>query len=122
MTQIWDYRIFIINPKTYEITGYIECPDMDMESGSTEQMVQYGKYVYVNCWSYQNRILKIDTETDKVVDELTIGIQPTSLVMDKYNKMHHHGWRLRGQPIRLRGTVSLSYRRRDFHRRETVQV
>ena len=53
VTQIWDYRIFIINPKTYEITGYIECPDMDMESGSTEQMVQYGKYVYVNCWSYQ---------------------------------------------------------------------
>ena len=39
VTQIWDYRIFIINP------------------------------------------------TDKVVDELTIGIQPTSLVMDKYNKM-----------------------------------
>ncbi|MDE8698280.1 hypothetical protein PZH42_30540, partial [Bacteroides cellulosilyticus] len=61
--QIWDYRIFIINPKTYEITGYIECPDMDMESGSTEQMVQYGKYVYVNCWSYQNRILKIDTDS-----------------------------------------------------------
>lgn len=123
VTQIWDYRIFIINPKTYEITGYIECPDMDMESGSTEQMVQYGKYVYVNCWSYQNRILKIDTETDKVVDELTIGIQPTSLVMDKYNKM----WTItdggyEGVPIRLRGTVSLSYRRRDFHRRETVQV
>ena len=51
-TQICDYRTFIPNPKTYEITGYIECPDMDMESGSTEQMVQYGKYVYVNCWSY----------------------------------------------------------------------
>ena len=41
----------------------------------------------MNCWSYQNRILKIDTETYKVVDELTIGIQPTSLVRDKYNKM-----------------------------------
>ena len=60
---------------------------MTMESGSTEQMVQYGKYVYCNCWSYQNRIIKIDTETDQVVDELKIGIQPTSLVMDKYNKM-----------------------------------
>ena len=87
VTQIWDNRIFIVNPKKYEITGYIQIPDMTMESGSTEQMVQYGKYVYCNCWSYQNRIIKIDTETDKVVDEITIGIQPTSLVMDKYNKM-----------------------------------
>ena len=60
---------------------------MTMESGSTEQMVQWGKYIYVNCWSYQNRILKIDTESDKVVDELQVGIQPTSLVMDCYGKM-----------------------------------
>ncbi len=87
VTQIWDNRIFVVNPKRLEITGYIECPNMTMESGSTEQMVQWGKYVYVNCWSYQNRILKIDTETDTVVDELVVGIQPTSLVLDKNNKM-----------------------------------
>jgi len=87
VTQIWDPRIYIVNPQKYEITGYIDCPNMDFESGSTEQMVQYGKYVYVNCWSYQNRLLKIDTETDKVVDELVVGIQPTSLVMDKNDKM-----------------------------------
>ncbi len=87
VTQIWDNRIFIVNPKRLEITGYIECPNMTMESGSTEQMVQYGKYVYVNCWSYQNRILKIDTETDTVVDELVVGIQPTSLVMDRNFKL-----------------------------------
>jgi DNA-binding beta-propeller fold protein YncE len=87
ITQIWDNRIFIVNPKRYEVTGYIECPNMTSESGSTEQMVQYGKYVYVNCWSYQNRILKIDTETDQVVGELQVGIQPTSLVMDCNNKL-----------------------------------
>ena len=87
VTQIWDNHIFIVNPKRYEITGYIECPNMAMESGSTEQMVQYGKYVFVNCWSYQNRILKIDTATDQVVDELIVGIQPTSLVMDKNYKL-----------------------------------
>lgn len=87
VTQIWDNRIFIVNPRRYEITGYIECPEMTMESGSTEQMVQYGKYLFVNCWSYQNRILKIDTETDRVVGELEVGIQPTSLVLDRNNRL-----------------------------------
>lgn len=87
VTQLWDNRIFIVNPKRYEVTGYIECPAMTMESGSTEQMVQWGKYVFVNCWSYQNRILKIDTTTDKVVAELEVGIQPTSLVVDCYGKL-----------------------------------
>lgn len=59
VTQIWDPRIYIVNPRTYEITGYIQT-DMDFETGSTEQMVQYDKYVFTNCWSYQNRILVID--------------------------------------------------------------
>lgn len=87
ITQLWDNRIFIVNPQRFEITGYIECPGMTMENGSTEQMVQLGKYLYVNCWSYQNRILKIDTTTDTIVDELTVGIQPTSLVLDCNNKL-----------------------------------
>lgn len=87
ISQIWDNRIVVVNPRTYQITGYIECPAMTMETGSTEQMVQWGDYVYVNCWSYQNRILKIDTRTDTVVDELEVGIQPTSLVIDRNGKM-----------------------------------
>ena len=87
ITQVWDNRFFIVNPKRYAITGYIEVPGMTMENGSTEQMVQYGKYLYVNCWSYQNRLLKIDTETDRIVGELEVGIQPTSLVMDCNNKL-----------------------------------
>lgn len=87
VTQIWDNRIFIINPTRYEITGYIEVPNMTMEQGSTEQMVQKGKYLYVNCWSYQNRILKIDTDTDSIVSELEVGIQPTSLVLDRNGKL-----------------------------------
>ena len=86
VTQIWDPRICIVDPRTCEITGYVET-DMDYESGSTEQMVQLGRYVYTNCWSYQNRILKIDTVTDEVVDELVVGIQPTSLVMDCNDKI-----------------------------------
>lgn len=87
VTQIWDNRITIINPKTYSITGYIEVPDMDFGLGSTEQMVQSGRYVYCNCWSYQNRIIKIDTETDTVSDSLTVGIQPNSIALDAFNRL-----------------------------------
>lgn len=87
ITQLWDNRIFIVDPRRYEITGYITVPGMESGSGSTEQMVSYGKYVYCNCWSYQNRIIKIDTETDSVVAELTVGMQPTSLVMDCNEKL-----------------------------------
>ncbi len=87
VTQIWDNRIFIVNPRTYSITGYITVPGMTMENGSTEQMVSYGDYVYCNCWSYQNRIIKIDTTTDRVVGQLEVGVQPTSLVLDHYGKM-----------------------------------
>lgn len=87
ITQIWDNRIFIVNPRRYEVTGYIEVENMTSEQGSTEQMVQQGKYLYVNCWSYQNRLLKIDTESDTIVAELEVGIQPTSLALDRNGKL-----------------------------------
>lgn len=87
ITQLWDNRIFIVNPRRYEVTGYIECPGMTPESGSTEQIVQKGRYVYVCCWSYQNRLLKIDTESDLVTAELEVGIQPSSLVLDRNGKL-----------------------------------
>lgn len=82
VSQIWDNRIFIVNPATFKITGYIEVPGMSVQSGSTEQMVQVGKYVYCSCWSYQNKIIKIDTESDSVVGSVEVGIQPSSLVVD----------------------------------------
>ncbi len=58
VTQLWDNRIFIIDPTTYSITGYITVPGMEAGNGSTEQMVQYGKYIYCTCWSYQNSVIK----------------------------------------------------------------
>ncbi len=87
VTQLWDNRIFVVNPKTLEITGQIECPGMDASIGSTEQMVQIGSYLYVSCWSYQNCVLKIDTRTDKVVGRLDVGVQPSGMVVDCNDKI-----------------------------------
>lgn len=87
ITQLYDNRIAIVNPSTYSITGYIDVPGMDASSGSTEMMVQVGKYVYVNCWSYQNSIIRINTETDRVDGSLTVNIQPKSIVLDRDNNI-----------------------------------
>ncbi|MDE6551808.1 MAG: glutaminyl-peptide cyclotransferase [Muribaculaceae bacterium] len=95
ITQQYDNRIAIVNPKTYSITGYIDVPGMEVSSGSTEQMVSYGDYVYCNCWSYQKSIIRIDPKTDKVVASLEVGIQPKTLAVDKYGKlwtMTDGGW------------------------------
>lgn len=82
VTDLYDTRITIFDPTTMQVTGHVETGRT-----STEQMVQYDRYLFVNCWSYDNRILVIDTETDEVCDEITVGIQPTSLVLDRNGKI-----------------------------------
>lgn len=82
VTALYDNRIAIVDPATYSVTGHIDIPDMEASTGSTEQMIKVGDYVYVNCWSYQKEVLKIDTRTDKVVDRIEVGIQPQSIALE----------------------------------------
>jgi len=82
VSTLYDNRIAIVNPGTYTVTGYVDIPRMDASTGSTEQMVKIGDYVYVNCWSYQTEVLKIDSRTDEVVDLVDVGIQPQSIAYD----------------------------------------
>lgn len=83
ITDLYDPRIAIFDPRTNAVTGYIDTGSHP----STEQMVQWGDYVFTNCWSYDNKILVIDTRTDTVVDQIEVGIQPTSLVLDCNDKL-----------------------------------
>ncbi len=88
ISQIDSDRIIVVNPKTFEVTGEIVCPmTTPYRTGSTEQMVLLGDYLYVTCWSYQRRVLKIDTRTDEVADFVDIGVQPKSIVADKNCKL-----------------------------------
>lgn len=81
VTDMYSYEVLIINPKTYSVTGSIAV------DSPAEEMVQAGKYVYTNSWSYGKIISKIDSSTDKVVATLEVGVQPKSMALDNQNRL-----------------------------------
>lgn len=82
VTDLYDPRISIVDPATLTITGYIETGHT-----STEQMAQWGDMLFVACWSYDNKVLAIDTRSDTVVGTITVGIQPKSIAADRNGKI-----------------------------------
>ncbi|MDR2291987.1 MAG: YncE family protein [Prevotellaceae bacterium] len=83
VSDLYSSKIYILNILTKKISGSIPVKGHN----STEQMVQSGKYIFTNCWSYDKKILVIDSENDIIVDSITAGIQPNSMVIDKNNKL-----------------------------------
>ena len=83
ISDLYAGKITIVNPVTLQITGVISTPG----HASTEQMVQWNDLIFVSCWSFDNKIIVIDTRTDQVINEITTGKQPGGLVLDKFNKI-----------------------------------
>jgi len=89
VSDLYARSIAVVNPQTLELTGSI-----DLANGAgvyhqhpTEQMLQYGKYVYTNCWSFDNQVLVIDSESDRVVDSIEVLKQPNSMVLDRFHNL-----------------------------------
>jgi len=89
VTDLYAHAITIVNPKTYEITGYISVHNTatSYNQHPTEQIVAVDDRVFANCWSFDNKILVIDQNSDKVIDSVAVAKQPNSMVVDKYSRL-----------------------------------
>jgi len=90
VTDLYAPYITIFNPRTFQYLGSISTGQPSAFGyASTEQMAQWGKYVFSNCWCYSRSILVIDTEQDLVVDSIVLNSswQPKSLKMDCNGKL-----------------------------------
>lgn len=77
ISDLYSNFITIVNPQNYEILGMIN------SGASTEKMLFFDNYIYALNWNLGNKVLKINTLTDRVEDSLLINFQPNSLVIDK---------------------------------------
>ncbi len=89
ISDMYAKAINIVNPTNFEILGEINVNNHSTEyyQHSTEQIVQVNNYLFVSCWSYDNKVLVIDPLTDKLIDSIEITKQPNSLQIDKNNKL-----------------------------------
>lgn len=77
LTNLNTPKITIFDPSTFKITGSIDTPT------AAEMLVKVGDYIYANLWSYGNQLIKIDPNTDKIVNSIKVGSQPLALLADK---------------------------------------
>lgn len=89
VTDMYSKSIQIVNPQTMQITDSINIDnhDPDFTQHTSEQVVLYNDLAFVNSWSYDDKILVINTSTDKIVDSITVTKQPNTMVLDKNNHL-----------------------------------
>ncbi|WP_298033250.1 YncE family protein [uncultured Alistipes sp.] len=83
ITDLYDPRITVIDTRTNRIRNRIPTNGHK----STEQMVQWNDEVFVNCWSYDDKILVVDAAREQLVDSIQVGPQPSSLAIDRNGKI-----------------------------------
>jgi YVTN family beta-propeller protein len=93
VSTLYSNKVYIINPKTMQVTGNITMPYQNSEG-----MVMYNNRAYICSWDTACRnVYAIDTSTNQIVNTIPIqGSAPQEAVVDKNNQL----WVLSGNVTR----------------------
>lgn len=81
VTSMYSDSIAILNLYSNTISGYINL------GKTSEAIVVNGSTAYVSNWLGGNKVFVINTMLDKVIDSITVGLEPESLVLDRYYRL-----------------------------------
>jgi len=89
ISDLYAKSITILDPFSYSITGTIKLANNnpDFYQHPTEQIIVHNEDVFTNCYSFDNKVLVIDKNTDQLIDSIEVLQQPNSMVLDKYSKI-----------------------------------
>lgn len=89
VTDMYSKTIWIVNPKTMKITDSININNHNpnFTQHSSEQIVLDNNLAFVNCWSYDDKVLVINTNNNHVIDSITVTKQPNTMALDKNNNL-----------------------------------
>ena len=85
VSDLYARAITLVNPQTFEVIGTIETgtKSLPFYQHPTEYLIKIGNEIFTNCWSYDNKVLVIDSQNLSVTDSIDVGIQPLAMVKDR---------------------------------------
>ncbi len=81
VSSLWSNEISVLNLLTNSRSGSINI------RRSSESLVKYGDKVYVSCWVGGKEIIVLNIANDMLIDSITVGHEPESMAIDRYNKL-----------------------------------
>lgn len=89
ISDLYARSISVIDPESLSLIKTINLNNgnPDFYQHPTEQLIRFKNFVFTNCYSFDDKVLVIDTETDQLTDSISVLRQPNSMVLDRFGKL-----------------------------------
>lgn len=81
VSSLYSDSVAIIDLSSNSVSGYINM------RRSSESIIVSGSRAYISNWMGGDEVMVINTLIDKVVDSIKVGIEPESMVIDRYRRI-----------------------------------